>query len=118
MGPEGAMCGPCLGTGQSNGQLRWTSSPERLQRGGVSWAVYQELDNDGSNMLPFFRGINSAKPSSQLARRANAVIPTPGGASFGPALAARLMHDVLRGRLPQVSWILASTRDCEHPASA
>jgi phospholipase C len=115
--PEGAMGGPCLDNGQSNGQLRWTSYPERLQKAGVSWAVYQELDNDGNNMLPFFRGIDSSARSSQLARRANAVIPTPGGASFGPALAARLRHDVLRGRLPQVSWILASTRDCEHPAS-
>jgi phospholipase C len=107
--------GPCLDNSQVNGQLHWTSYPERLERDGISWRIYQESDNDGNNMLPFFAGVNSAPKNSRLARRANTIIPTPKGAPFGPALAAKLRHDVRHGRLPQVSWILASTDNCEHP---
>ena len=111
----GTHGGPCLDNSQSNGQLHWTSYPERLEKAGISWFVYQESDNDGNNMLPFFAGIHSAPTSSRLAQRANTTIPTPKGSPFGPALASRLRRDVMRGALPQVSWILASTDNCEHP---
>ena len=110
--PQGQRGGPCVDNDQSNGQLRWESYPEALQKAGVDWYVYQEADNDQNNMLPFFAGF--ADKSSDLYRRGNTVIPTPSG-HYGPALAAKLKSDVLSGRLPQVSWILASTADCEHP---
>jgi phospholipase C len=116
--PEGLHGGPCLDNSQTNGQLRWTSYPERLEAAGISWFVYQESDNDGNNMLPFFRGVNDARTTSSLAQRANSVIPTPNGAPYGPALAAKLRADVVGGKLPQVSWILASTGACEHPSAA
>ena len=115
--PEGAMGGPALDDSTTNGQLHWTSYPERLQAAGISWFVYQENDNDTNNMLPFFAGINSAPKTSQLYQRANTYIPTPKGAQPGPALLARLRHDVQHGKLPQVSWILASTANCEHPTA-
>jgi phospholipase C len=114
----GTMGGPCLDNSQSNGQLRWTSYPERLEAAGISWFVYQEADNDGNNMLPLFAGINSAPQSGRLWQRANTTIPTPQGQPYGPALAARLRQDVVSDRLPQVSWILASTANCEHPNAA
>jgi phospholipase C len=111
---EGAKGGPCIDNSQSNGQLRWTTYPERLHAAGISWRFYQEADNDTNNMLPFFRAYTNA---SQISRRANTVIPTPHGQRYGPALAARLKADVLAGELPQVSWILASSADCEHPSA-
>jgi phospholipase C len=112
---DGAMGGPALDDSQTNGQLRWTSYPERLEKAGVSWFIYQEQDNDGNNMMPLFATVNSAPKNSRLYQRANTIIPTPKGAQPGPALAARLRQDVLRNRLPQVSWILAGTNQCEHP---
>ena len=114
---EGAHGGPCLDNSQSNGQLQWTSYPERLETAGISWQVYQEADNDTNNMLPLFAGINSAAKTSRLWQRANAVIPTAKGAPYGPALIATLRADVLGGRLPAVSWILASGDNCEHPSA-
>ena len=113
----GTRGGPCLDNSQSNGQLHWTSYPERLDAAGTSWFVYQESDNDTNNMLPLFAGINSAAKTSRLYQRANTTIPTAKGAPFGPALAAKLRSDVLGGQLPQVSWILASTDNCEHPSA-
>jgi phospholipase C len=111
----GTRGGPCLDNSQSNGQLHWTSYPERLETAGISWFVYQESDNDGNNMLPLFAGVDSAPHSSRLWQRANTVIATPNGAPYGPALATRLRQDVVSGKLPQVSWILASSDNCEHP---
>jgi phospholipase C len=116
--PGGTMGGPVLDNSSTNGQLHWTSYPERLQKAGISWFVYQEADNDTNNMLPLFAGINSAPKTSQLYQRANTVIPTPAYSPYGPALIARLKQDVQRGKLPQVSWVLASTANCEHPSAA
>jgi phospholipase C len=113
----GTRGGPCLDNSQSNGQLQWTSYPERLEAAGISWFVYQEADNDTNNVLPLFAGIDSAPASSRLAQRANRTIPTPSGQPYGPALAGRLRSDVVGGNLPQVSWILASSDNCEHPSA-
>jgi phospholipase C len=109
----GVRGGPCIDNGQSNGQLHWATYPERLQAAGIDWLIYQESDNDGNNVLPLFAAFNDTK--TDLYRRGNRVIPTPKGQHFGPALAARLKSDVVSGKLPQVSWILASGDDCEHP---
>ena len=106
--------GPCIDNGQSVGQLRWTTYPERLQHAGIDWWVYQEANCGTNNMLPLFKAFTK---SGDLARRATSIIPTPKGQRYGPALAARLKGDVLAGRLPQVSWILASDDDCEHPSA-
>jgi phospholipase C len=114
---EGTRGGPCLDNSQSNGQLQWTSYPERLENAGIGWFVYQEADNDTNNVLPLFAGINNAPRASRLYKRASTVIPTPKGAPYGPALTARLRRDVVSGQLPQVSWILASSDHCEHPNS-
>jgi phospholipase C len=112
---SGTRGGPVVDNRRHDGELHWTSYPERLEAAGITWFVYQEADNDNNNMLPFFAGVNSAPRGSSLARRANTVIPTPPGAQPGPSLVARLRADVLADRLPQVSWVLASTHHCEHP---
>src|SRR5581483_2588800 len=113
--PDGVKGGPCVDNSQVNGQLRWTSYPERLQAHGIDWYVYQEEDNFGDNMLPFFRAFSNTK--TDLYRRGNSFIPTPKGQPAGPALAARLKHDVVTGNLPQVSWVVGSYLNSEHPAA-
>src|SRR4029077_12599981 len=74
-----------------------------------------ESNNDTNNVLPLFARFQD--PSTDIYRRANTIIPTPAGQRFGPALAAKLKQDVVSGALPQVSWILASDDDCEHPSA-
>jgi phospholipase C len=105
--------GPCIDNSQNNGQLRWESYPERLQRAGIDWYVYQETDNFTDNMLPFFSSFLDEK--TDLYRRGNSFIPTPTNQPAGPALADRLKADVLSGNLPQVSWIVGSYLNSEHP---
>ena len=114
--PSGSMGGPCIDNSQNNGQLSWKSYPELLQAAGIDWYQYQEADCDTNNMLPLFAGFNDT--TSDLYRRGNSIIPTPAGQPYGPALAAKLKSDVLSGNLPQVSWILASGADCEHPSAS
>ena len=108
--------GPCIDNSQVNGQLHWESYPERLQRAGIDWYVYQETDNFTDNMLPFFRGFLDT--TTDLYRRGNSFIPTPKGQEYGPALAARLRQDVTSHNLPQVSWIVGSYLNSEHPQAA
>ena len=98
------------------GQLGWESYPERLQRAGIDWYVYQEVDNFTDNMLPFFKGF--VDTTTDLYRRGNSFIPTPDGQLYGPALAAKLRADVVSGNLPQVSWIVGSYLNSEHPEAA
>ena len=76
--------------------------PEQLQARGVSWKVYGNPDgNFGDNVLPYFKQYQS---NPVLA--ANALTPTYPG-TFNA--------DVAAGTLPQVSWVLASLIDSEHP---
>ncbi len=115
--PDGTLGGgPCIDNSQFNGQLHWESYPERLQRAGIDWYLYQEVDNFTDNMLPFFKGFNDTK--TDLYRRGNSFIPTPKGQPYGPALAEKLRQDVVSGNLPQVSWIVGSYLNSEHPEAA
>ena len=93
----------------------WSTYAERLQRAGVSWQVYQEgleevaddpmTGNFHCNALTYFKAFAQAPQSSELRRRAM----SDGGT-------ARLRQDVLNGRLPQVSWIVAPAGYSEHPS--
>ena len=50
--PDGLGGGPVFENFE--GPFRWETYPERLQRAGVSWRVYQEEDDYGDNVLEFF----------------------------------------------------------------
>jgi phospholipase C len=109
--PAGTMGGPVVDNSSTNGQLMWTTVPEQLQGLGVNWYVYQEDDNYGDNMLPFFAAYQDTK--TDLYRRANSFIPSM--TLLGQATAAQLASDVQGGRLPQVSWIIGAAETTEHP---
>ena len=93
----------------------WPTYPERLQAAGITWHVYQEglheTDDDPMtgnfycNALAYFKAYAEAPAGSPLRQRAL----TAGGI-------ARLREDVLHGRLPQVSWIVAPAGYSEHPS--
>ena len=98
---------------------RWPTYAERLQAAGVSWKVYQEYDNYGDNALAYFEAFRGVDPASPLHQRGRAWAEGShaGNAktSNGEHLIAAFAKDVASGRLPQVSWIVAPTRLCEHP---
>jgi hypothetical protein len=104
----------------------WTTYPERLEEAGVSWKIYQDtgdgldaagswgwtadpyIGNYGDNSLLYFDNYRNALPGSPLHEKART--GTSGGHFFAP-----LRNDVLDGKLPQVSWIVAPQAYTEHP---
>jgi phospholipase C len=105
--PGGTGGGPVTDNSPAhdNVTLSWTSYPERLQRAGVSWQVYQEEDNYDDNALAWFEQFASAPATSPLWQRGMRKRP-----------AGWFEADARAGRLPQVSWLVAPTAQSEHPA--
>jgi phospholipase C len=93
----------------------WITCPERLEKAGISWRVYQKgLDYDskrpfdgnyGDNPLVYFKQYLHSAQDSKLRREA-----------LSPHPLSELARDVASGQLPQVSWIVAPEAFSEHPA--
>jgi phospholipase C len=104
--PAGGSGGPVIDDSPAfnNVTLSWTTYPERLERAGISWQVYQEEDNFDDNALAWFTQYAKLRTSSPLYQRGMARRP------------AGTFEDDARGdRLPQVSWLVAPTAQSEHP---
>lgn len=91
-------------------RYNWTTYAERLQAAGIDWRHYQNLaDNFGDNPVQNFMAY----------RRAFRGEPGSDPALKDRALSTRdldqLKADVLRGHLPQVSWIIGTAEGSEHP---
>jgi phospholipase C len=105
--PEGRNGGPCLQTLVSNreqqfGKFTWKTYPEQLQAAGVSWKIYTTPDGDfGDDVLPYFKAYQT---EPQLAANA-----------FTPQFPVDFLADCAAGTLPQVSWVLCSLVESEHP---
>ncbi|WP_414445089.1 phosphocholine-specific phospholipase C [Burkholderia sp. 22PA0106] len=89
----------------------WTTYPERLEKAGISWQVYQQgtgfdnfTGNYGTNMLAAFQNIVNAPAGSSLQLRGNSTRTID-----------QLKADVQAGNLPQVSWLLPPAAYSEHP---
>ncbi len=105
--PAGTHGGPLLetlvgGRSQFAGKFTWTTMPERLQAHGISWKVYQDKGSGAlDNVLPYFKAY---KQGSELQKR-----------GVGPVYPDEFLADLASGHLPQVSWLLASVLESEHP---
>ncbi|WP_431260151.1 phosphocholine-specific phospholipase C [Roseateles chitinivorans] len=88
----------------------WTTYPERLQSAGISWQVYQNMDdNFTDNSLAGFKVFRDGwynRPGFSQ------VLKDRGISTRDLDL---LRDDVLNNRLPQVSWIVATAEGSEHP---
>ncbi|MCF3175684.1 phospholipase C, phosphocholine-specific [Streptomyces sioyaensis] len=127
VGNDGSGGGPVLGNEEEG--YSWTTYPERLEKAGISWKVYQDigdgLDADGKwgwiedayrgtygdNSLLFFNQYRDAKPGDPLYDKAR----TGTNAKQGDGFFDRLKADVKAGKLPQISWIAAPEAFSEHP---
>ena len=127
-GNDGRDGGPVI----ANDELGygWQTYPERLQKAGVSWKIYQDIGegldkagvwgftadpyigNYGDTSLLYFFNYQNAAPGSPLYGRARTGTDVNQSGGFFDILAA----DVKQGRLPEVSWIVAPEAYTEHPA--
>lgn len=96
----------------------WETYPERLEKHGISWKLYQggtgipgtPTDNYTDNSLEFFAAYQvdeGADPNGPLARK-----------GVTNHTLRELREDAVRGRLAQVSWIVAPYKYCEHPSAS
>ncbi|MEV6547234.1 phosphocholine-specific phospholipase C [Streptomyces sp. NPDC051597] len=126
-GNDGTGGGPVLGNDEKG--YGWTTYPERLEKAGVSWRIYQDIGdgldaaggwgwindayrgNYGDNSLLYFTSYRNAKPGDALYEKAR----TGTDAKAGQGLFDVLKADVKAGKLPQVSWIAAPEAFTEHP---
>jgi phospholipase C len=126
-GNDGKGGGPVL----TNDELgySWTTYPERLEKAGISWKIYQDagdgldangawgwtndayIGNYGDNSLLYFDRYRDAKPGDPLYDKARTGTNAKNGQDFFEILKA----DVVGGRLPQISWIVAPEAFTEHP---
>ncbi len=127
VGNDGTGGGPVLGNDEKG--YGWTTYPERLERAGVSWKIYQDVGdgldangswgwisdayrgNYGDNSLLYFNQYRDARPGDPLYDKAR----TGTDARTGEGYFDRLRADVKAGRLPQISWIVAPEAFSEHP---
>jgi phospholipase C len=100
--PDGRLGGPVLNNLPRT--FAWETYPERLERAGISWRVYHDLDDFGCNVLKYFVQYRNIEPRSPL---------------FQSALRNRplyeLLYDLRTGNIPQVTWIIAPSNLSEHP---
>ncbi|MEU8888442.1 phosphocholine-specific phospholipase C [Streptomyces sp. NPDC048442] len=126
-GNDGKGGGPVLGNEEAG--YDWTTYPERLEKAGVSWKVYQDIGdgldagghwgwiedayrgNYGDNSLLYFNAYRNAKPGDPLYEKARTGTNAKKGDGFFDLLTA----DVKSGRLPKISWIAAPEAFSEHP---
>ncbi|MBF6334129.1 alkaline phosphatase family protein [Nocardia transvalensis] len=102
--PDGRGGGPITRNTAPPGGYGWTTYPERLEQAGVSWKVYNEIDDYGLNLLEQFRRFRQAPKDSALHRKGIATSPI-----------GQFERDAREGKLPAVSWILPNAAACEHP---
>ncbi|MER5181194.1 phospholipase C, phosphocholine-specific [Streptomyces sp. NPDC002896] len=126
-GNDGVGGGPVL----ANDELGygWTTYPERLEKAGISWKIYQDVGdgldaagswgwipdayrgNYGDNSLLYFNNYRNAAPGDPLYEKAR----TGTDARKGEGFFDQLRADVKAGKLPQISWIAAPEAFSEHP---
>ncbi|MFC7303653.1 phosphocholine-specific phospholipase C [Streptomyces monticola] len=127
VGNDGKGGGPVLGNEELG--YDWTTYPERLEKAGISWKIYQDIGdgldadgkwgwiddayrgNYGDNSLLFFNKYRDAKPGDPLYDKARTGTNAKKGDGFFDVLKA----DVKAGKLPQISWIAAPEAFSEHP---
>jgi phospholipase C len=102
--PDGLNRGPILDNNAPTGGFTWTTYAERLEAAGVSWKVYQQQDNFGTNMLSNFANFQAAQPGDPLFEKGLKVLPE-----------GQFEFDARNDQLPTVSWILAPSFQSEHP---
>ncbi|TLU74418.1 phosphocholine-specific phospholipase C [Lichenicoccus roseus] len=127
VGNDGNGGGPVVDNAEAG--YDWSTYPERLQAGGISWKIYQDagtgltaagewgytsdpyIGNYGDNSLLYFHQYQNAATGTPLAEHAR----TGTDIAVSGTLFDIIRADVAAGTLPQVSWVVAPEAYTEHP---
>jgi phospholipase C len=144
-GTDGHGSGPITDNGLPLGHdLAWETLPEVLDKAGVTWRIYQDLEGatfapdfgDGSpannfdgnftdNSLLYFAQYAASRPGTSLfdnactgtglaSTKPPAGAPAPTWEAWAESLFQHFKDDVKKGTLPQVSWLVAPAGYTEH----
>lgn len=89
--------------------FKWPTIPDVLQDAGISWRIYQDPNNNWTGAMHgclAFESFRNAKPGSPIYEN-----------GMRHYSLKDLQRDVENNQLPQVSWILPSKSDSEHPGA-
>lgn len=87
----------------------WPTIPDVLEKEGISWRIYQDPNNNWTGAMHgglAFESFRNAKPGSPIYEQ-----------GMRHWSLQDLENDVRNNKLPQVSWILPSQADSEHPGA-
>jgi phospholipase C len=102
--PQGLYDGPAITANIDPVPYTWMSYPEALTAAGVSWQVYQEVDNYECNPLEMFASFQNAAVSSTLFQSGLRTFTN-----------GQFEWDAMHDRLPTVSWLIPTSYQSEHP---
>ncbi len=89
--------------------FKWPTIPDVLEKEGISWRIYQNPNDNWTGAMHgclAFESFREAKPGSSIYEN-----------GMRHWTLENLKNDVLKGTLPQVSWVLPSQKDSEHPGA-
>jgi phospholipase C len=101
--PEGVAGGPIISNIDPT-PYGWMTYPEALTEAGVTWQVYQEVDNYECNPLEMFASFHNANPGTPLFQ-----------SGLRTFQSGQFEYDAINDRLPTVSWIIPTSYQSEHP---
>ncbi|MDD2722884.1 MAG: phospholipase C, phosphocholine-specific [Methylovulum sp.] len=133
VGNDGQGGGPVITNAEAG--YDWLTYPERLQKAGITWKIYQDIGdglnadngnwwgwtgdpyigNYGDNSLLFFHQYQNAAPGDPLADYAKTGTEIKALRRNPRKLFDIFRDDVRNNKLPQVSWIAAPEAYTEHP---
>ena len=98
--------------GYHHGGYTWTTYPERLLAAGISFQIYQLMeDNFTDNSVVGFKVFRKAFASQSRTPAQTALVER----TLTTRGLDKLKSDVAANKLPQVSWIVAPAAYSEHP---
>ncbi|MEP7257745.1 MAG: phospholipase C, phosphocholine-specific [Flavitalea sp.] len=89
--------------------FKWPTIPDVLEKEGISWRIYQNPNDNWTGAMNgclAFESFREAKPGSPIYEN-----------GMRHWTIENLKNDVLNNTLPQVSWVLPSQEDSEHPGA-
>ncbi|GAA1459803.1 phospholipase C, phosphocholine-specific [Williamsia maris] len=130
VGNDGRGGGPVIDNAEKG--YDWSTYPERLEKAGVSWKIYQDsgtgldaagswgyakdpyVGNYGDNSLLYFNRYRTAASTDALYAKAR--VGTQAASGGDASLFDGLRRDVKAGSLPKIAWIVAPEAYTEHPS--